>query len=166
MFLIGQGPTQLPANQSGELAVCINDDIAGAYGAGLTDNQGQVEILAYPSNTKPNLDNPIISEPMQASPSSGSFKPWALQNLIGTWSNKVVDTDGLPYSYNVMPLPQVDPSSPSGYILKTLPTMKNSLFLRFTATHQTVAVSALQACNVLFFMNKGFTLLKGQTKTP
>ena len=46
------GPTQLPANQSGELAVCINDDVTGAYGAGLTDNQGQVEILAYPSNTR------------------------------------------------------------------------------------------------------------------
>lgn len=151
VFLIGQGPTQLPANQSGELAVCINDDITGAYGAGLTDNQGQVEILAYPSNTKPNLDNPIISEPMQASPSAAVSSLGPLQNLIGTWSNKVVDTDGLPYSYNVMPLPQVDPSSPSGYILKNFAYYEELTFSAIHGNAPNRGGLGTQACNVLFY---------------
>lgn len=39
---IGNGPVSLPAGYSGNLELCINDDLKGHYGAGLTDNQGAV----------------------------------------------------------------------------------------------------------------------------
>ena len=42
-FLIGaQG--QLPHGQKGELQLCINDDLDGRYGAGLSDNQGSLSV--------------------------------------------------------------------------------------------------------------------------
>ena len=43
-FLVGNGPTVTPANQSGNLELCINDDLNGLYGAGLTDNIGTVTV--------------------------------------------------------------------------------------------------------------------------
>lgn len=61
-FLIGDGPlslspalknnpnsTLLPieSHESGELFLCINDDISGVYGAGLEDNIGSVSILIH-----------------------------------------------------------------------------------------------------------------------
>ncbi len=42
-FLIGMGAT-VPSNQSGELQLCINDDLTGIYGAGLTDNIGSIQL--------------------------------------------------------------------------------------------------------------------------
>ncbi|CAH0337457.1 hypothetical protein FVB9288_03219 [Flavobacterium sp. CECT 9288] len=42
-FLIGDGAI-VPNGSSGLLEVCINDDLTGAYGAGLTDNTGAVKI--------------------------------------------------------------------------------------------------------------------------
>lgn len=39
VFLIGNGATA-PAGLSGKLMLCINDDLTGQYGAGLTDNSG------------------------------------------------------------------------------------------------------------------------------
>ncbi|WP_370978303.1 flavin monoamine oxidase family protein [Agaribacterium sp. ZY112] len=45
-FLIGDGTT-LPAGLSGELELCINDDLLGQYGAGLTDNQGSIMMQVY-----------------------------------------------------------------------------------------------------------------------
>jgi hypothetical protein len=44
VFLIGNGPTPTPSGQSGELKLCINDDLEGLYGAGLTDNSGSVTV--------------------------------------------------------------------------------------------------------------------------
>jgi hypothetical protein len=41
VILIGDGPVSLPAGYSGNLELCINDDLKGHYGAGLTDNQGR-----------------------------------------------------------------------------------------------------------------------------
>lgn len=38
-FLVGAGNT-VPPGQSGMLSLCINDDLNGLYGAGLTDNVG------------------------------------------------------------------------------------------------------------------------------
>lgn len=43
VFLIGMGTT-IPANLSGEIQLCINDDLNGEYGAGLTDNLGFIEV--------------------------------------------------------------------------------------------------------------------------
>ncbi|SHM64986.1 hypothetical protein SAMN05444266_109339 [Chitinophaga jiangningensis] len=43
VFLIGLG-TIVPANLSGELQLCINDDLNKQYGAGLTDNIGAVSV--------------------------------------------------------------------------------------------------------------------------
>lgn len=44
VFLVGVGPTTVPGNLSGELELCINDDLTAAYGAGLTDNIGSVTV--------------------------------------------------------------------------------------------------------------------------
>ncbi|MCJ8205699.1 GMC family oxidoreductase [Pseudomonas sp. RGM2987] len=42
-FLVGD-LRQLPENQQGELQLCINDDLTGAYGKGLTDNTGALTV--------------------------------------------------------------------------------------------------------------------------
>lgn len=44
VFLLGDGPVSIPAGQSGPLQLCINDDLNGLYGAGLTDNCGSVTV--------------------------------------------------------------------------------------------------------------------------
>ena len=41
-FLIGNGPTVVPEGSSGKLLLCINDDLPGLHGAGLTDNKGSI----------------------------------------------------------------------------------------------------------------------------
>ncbi len=43
-FLIGNGPVITPANQTGQLQLCINDDLSGQFGSGLTDNEGYVTL--------------------------------------------------------------------------------------------------------------------------
>jgi hypothetical protein len=35
---------QLPRGQQGELQLCINDDLDGRYGAGLSDNLGSLSV--------------------------------------------------------------------------------------------------------------------------
>lgn len=45
VFLIGNGPTTVPSGQSGTLKLCVNDDLKGLYGAGLTDNSGSVTVI-------------------------------------------------------------------------------------------------------------------------
>lgn len=42
-FLVGN-QAQLPRGQQAELQLCINDDLAGRYGAGLSDNQGSLSV--------------------------------------------------------------------------------------------------------------------------
>lgn len=42
-FLVGN-QAQLPRGQQGELQLCINDDLSGRYGAGLSDNQGSLSV--------------------------------------------------------------------------------------------------------------------------
>ncbi|SHM03234.1 heme-binding protein [Flavobacterium chilense] len=43
-FLIGNGPVNTPAGQSGTLKLCINDDLNAEYGAGLADNIGSLQV--------------------------------------------------------------------------------------------------------------------------
>lgn len=42
-FLVGD-LAQIPTDQQGELQLCINDDLTGLYGAGLTDNTGALTV--------------------------------------------------------------------------------------------------------------------------
>ena len=42
-FLVGN-QVQLPRGQQGELQLCINDDLDGRYGAGLSDNLGSLSV--------------------------------------------------------------------------------------------------------------------------
>jgi hypothetical protein len=47
-FFIGRGSYLMPSTfESGELQLCINDDLTGAYGAGLTDNSGSVSVAIF-----------------------------------------------------------------------------------------------------------------------
>lgn len=43
-FLIGDGPQIVSTETGGALELCINDDLTGAYGAGLTDNSGSITV--------------------------------------------------------------------------------------------------------------------------
>jgi len=90
-----------------------------------------------PPNTAPDLSSPLITEPPQMSPGVPLSQLGQLQYLIGTWTNQNLPgtTSGgpqAPYSYNVMPLPQVDPTSPSGFILKNFSYYEE---LTFSAIH-------------------------------
>lgn len=47
-FFIGRGPYLMPSTfPSGELQLCINDDLTGAYGLGLKDNSGSVSVAVF-----------------------------------------------------------------------------------------------------------------------
>lgn len=141
-FLIGNDSFQLSVAAFGELELCINDDLTGDLGDGLADNTGSLNVLVtVPAddnpNTLPDLSQPLALDPAQTSPEVPLEQLGPLQYLLGTWTNKNLpgtEQGGpdSPYAYNVMPLPQVDPSTPSGYILK------NSTYyeeLTFTAIH-------------------------------
>jgi hypothetical protein len=43
-FLVGDGPLIIDSTTAGLLELCINDDLTGAYGAGLTDNSGSITV--------------------------------------------------------------------------------------------------------------------------
>ncbi|MFW2372689.1 MAG: hypothetical protein ACN4GM_06165, partial [Gammaproteobacteria bacterium] len=43
IFLIGENAS-IPAGVSGVIELCINDDLTGEYGSGLTDNQGSIAV--------------------------------------------------------------------------------------------------------------------------
>jgi hypothetical protein len=136
-FLVGDGPYTVNSDLGGVLELCINDDLDACYGRGLADNSGAVNVFIYPANTLPDLSVPLATDPAQTSPPALSTQLGPLQHLIGTWTNKPLTPGGAggqdnPYSYNVMPLPQTDPSSPYGYILKNFTYYEE---LTFTAIH-------------------------------
>lgn len=139
-FLIGDRLYTILSGSGGTLELCINDDLTGQYGAGLTDNSGSVTVdIVYltNSNTVPDTSEALASDPAQTSPGVPVAQLGPLQYLIGTWTNQNLPGTNLggpqtPYSYNVMPLPQVDPSSPTGYILKNFSYYEE---LTFTAIH-------------------------------
>ncbi|WP_208457418.1 heme-binding protein [Burkholderia pyrrocinia] len=137
-FLIGNGPTTVPQGQQGTLWLVINDDLTRQHGKGLTDNQGSVTVYVYPANTAPDLSAPLVVDPPQTAPgipNAALLGP--LQYLLGTWTNQPLGSSGkggtdTPFSYNVMPLPQKDPTSPLNYILKNSSYYEE---LTFTAIH-------------------------------
>ncbi|WP_286829547.1 MULTISPECIES: heme-binding protein [Kordiimonas] len=98
-------------------------------------------MTVHPPNTAPNLSEPLITEPPQMSPGVPTADLGPLQYLIGTWTNQNLPGTSMggpqaPYAYNVMPLPQVDPSSPSGFILKNFTYYEE---LTFSAIHGSAA---------------------------
>ena len=76
------------------------------------------------TTSMPDLSKPLINEPAQASPGLPTSSLGPLEHLVGTWTNQNLPNQNSgntssPYSYNVMALPQMDPSAtPTGYILK------------------------------------------------
>lgn len=139
-FLIGDTAYAILSATGGALELCINDDLTGQYGAGLKDNQGSINVAVTVysnSNTTPDFSQPLAREPAQTSPGVPLVQLGPLQYFIGTWTNQNLpgtNTGGpdSPYAYNVMPLPQKDPSSPTGYILKNFSYYEE---LTFTAIH-------------------------------
>lgn len=102
--------------------------------------QGQVANMTAPTDP-PNLTQPLINEPAQDNPPASIAMTGPLQYLLGTWTNQNIGQSGLggtenPYSYNLMILPQVDPESPYGYILKSMPYYEE---ITFTAVHGSAA---------------------------
>jgi hypothetical protein len=156
-FVIGDGPTSIPVGDTGQLQLVINDDLTGTYGAGLTDNRGSITVFIYAANTTPDLTVPLVHDPAQASPglpSSSQLGP--LEHFIGTWTNQTLvgATKGgpdAPYSYNVMPLPQVDPSSPDGYILKNFSYFEELTFSAIHGAAPNRSGTGTQTPNVLFY---------------
>ncbi|HET8705635.1 MAG TPA: heme-binding protein, partial [Pseudomonadales bacterium] len=139
-FLIGDGPYSILSASDGVLELCINDDLTGRYGAGLKDNVGSVSFFIYSANIPPHTSIPLVQEPVQAYPGVPLTDLGPLQYLIGTWTNQnLPDTNqggpASPYAYNVMPLPQMDPSTPYGYILKNFSYYEE---LTFSAIHGNV----------------------------
>lgn len=135
-FLVGNGgPSVIPKGQSGPLELVINADLQD-----LSDNKGSVTMFVYLDNAAPDLSTPLVSEPPQRVPGVPDDKLGPLAYLIGTWTNQPLGSSGKggrdkPFSYNVMPLPQADPSSPLGYILKNFSYYEE---LTFTAIHGSV----------------------------
>ncbi|MGZ8157861.1 MAG: hypothetical protein ACXWT4_03540, partial [Methylobacter sp.] len=108
------------------------------------------------SNTQPNLTIPLINEPAQTSPGTPSTALGPLEYLIGTWTNQSLSGSmkgdpQTPYSYNVMPLPQVDPSSPTGYILKNFAYYEELTFSAIHGNAPNRGGTGTQVANTLFY---------------
>ncbi|MDG0024968.1 heme-binding protein [Trinickia sp. Y13] len=132
-FWVGDGPTTLPKGQSGMLQLATNTDLS----KDLSSNVGNVTVFIYPETTVPDLSTPLVTEPPQSTPGVPTESLGPLAYLIGTWTNQPLGSSGKggtdsPFSYNVMPLPQADPSAPPGYILKNFSYYEE---LTFTAIH-------------------------------
>ena len=102
--------------------------------------QGQIVCPAQQVDA-PVLGPPLLNEPVQTNPAATIDTLGPLQYLLGTWTNRNLGSSGLggpenPFSYNLMVLPQVDPTSPHGYILKSMPYYEE---ITFTAMHGTAA---------------------------
>lgn len=61
VFLIGMGVTT-PEGLTGELELCINDDLTGEYGAGLTDNIGSITMQITVESLKTSLVSQLCLE--------------------------------------------------------------------------------------------------------
>ncbi|MDB5692471.1 MAG: hypothetical protein JWO81_1534 [Alphaproteobacteria bacterium] len=104
----------------------------------------------------PDLSRPLINEPAQANPPAPTDALGPLQHLVGTWTNQnLAGTNrggpDSPYSYNLMILPQVDPSSPEGYILKSMPYYEEITFAAIHGTAPNRGGLGTQVSNTLFY---------------
>ena len=107
-------------------------------------------------NIPPDLSQPLVHEPAQAIPPTPTSTLGPLEQLVGTWTNQDIHGSGKggpesPYSYNLMPLPQVDPSSPSGYILKNFSYYEEITFSPIHGTAPNRGGTGVQVANTLFY---------------
>lgn len=125
--------------------------------------QGQLVNTAeevYP----PDLGQPLINEPAQGPPpgnppliTGDAVGP--LQYLIGTWTNRNIGTSlrggpENPFSYNLMVLPQesgADPTSPYGYILKSMSYYEEITFSPIHGTAANRSGAGSQISNALLY---------------
>lgn len=108
------------------------------------------------TNTPPDLNTPLIHEPAQTSPGTSPSALGPLEGLIGTWTNQNIHGSAQggpesPYSYNVMPLPQTDPSSPYGYILKNFSYYEEITFSLIHGNAPNRGGLGTQVANTLFY---------------
>ena len=110
------------------------------------------------SGTTPPVFPPeLIVEPSQTVPSQPTTSLGPLEHLVGTWTNKPLGSSGKggqdsPFSYNVMPLPQVDPAnSPDGYILKNFSYYEEITFSAIYGTAPNRGGLGTQVANTLFY---------------
>ena len=111
------------------------------------------------TNTAPNLTQPLVIDPAQTSPGTPTTSLGPLEQLVGTWTNQDIHggkTGGTesPYSYNLMPLPQVDPTSPSGYILKNFSLYEEITFSAIHGDAPNRGGSGTQVANTLFYAQR------------
>lgn len=109
-----------------------------------------------PDNTQPNLSQPLINEPAQTNPQTETSALAPLEQLVGTWTNQNINGSQkggtkTPYSYNLMPLPQVDPSSPDGYILKNFSYYEEVTFSAIHGNAPNRGGCGTQVANTLFY---------------
>jgi Common central domain of tyrosinase len=113
-FLVGNGPTNVPANETGVLELCINDDLTGAYGAGLTDNKGQITVniaaqfTVYATQAWQNTGINITS---------GSK---VVMSAIGSWTADPNDNNGNLYGPNGSP-DIIVPTNQTSYPIVNVP---------------------------------------------
>lgn len=79
-----------------------------------------------------------------------------IEHLIGTWKNVPLPGTSrggpdAPYSYNVMPLPQDNPASPAGYILKNFSYFEEISFSPIAGTAPNRSGSGTQVAHTLFY---------------
>lgn len=101
--------------------------------------------------TIPDLSKPLVVEPEQTNPPAPTTDLGPLEHLVGTWTNSVLADDGLPYSFNLMPLPQNDPATPDGYILKNFAYYEEITFSAIHGNAPNRGGSGTQVANTLFY---------------
>lgn len=116
---------------------------------------GQAATATSGGTVPPDLSLPLINEPAQASPAAQVTTLGPLQYLVGTWTNqRLANGQGgpdNPFSYNLMVLPQVDPTSPEGYILKSMSYYEEITFSPIHGNAANRGGLGTQTSNALFY---------------
>lgn len=109
------------------------------------------------ATSKPLFNKPLIHEPVQSPPppTLPTTTLGSIEHLVGTWTNQNLSNGQggteTPYSYNLMVLPQVDSSSPTGYILKNFSYYEEMTFSPIYGTAPNRGGLGTQVANVLFY---------------